>query len=200
MPKTVSVQLAQDWIDDKPVTGVHKLGEHVYVTCNPDSLHQGYRTHLWALKNRTVNAIVVPDRRTVTPPHAMSQLMDELDRSDQPRQELHKVNGEYEFVDVPCKIWKLAPVEVFLPEFQYCDLATLASHSLPVLERYAQHLIRRYRTSTSESKTKSIDRDWIRMICRMSNLGLNTGEERNNANQLLEQRRLVALAKNRLCQ
>ena len=111
--KITPVTIAQQWIDDLLPPGQHKLGEFVLLSCTPDSLHQGNNTHLWAIKNRSVNAIIVPDRRTVSPPAAMSELMEELNRADRQRQTLQK-NGyhdEWDWVDVPCKIWKVAPVD-----------------------------------------------------------------------------------------
>lgn len=194
------IQLAQDWIDDKPVTGVHKLGQYVYLSCNPDTLHLGHHTHVWAIKNRNVNALIIPDRRTVTPASCMMEIVEQLNRADQQRQELRKVSDAYDWYDVPCKIWKVAPVDQLLPELQHCDLATLAQHSLPVLDRYAEHLIRRYVRIKSDKDVAEVDRDWIRLVCRYSNLGLSSDPDRQIANQKLEDKRLITIAKNRLRQ
>ena len=185
--KLKPIEIAHAWIDDRLASDTFKLGEHVLLTCDPDTLHLGNRTHLWAAKNRNVNAIIIPDRRTVTPPSAMHEIMLQLDKADQQRRELRKINDEYDWHDVECKIWKVAPVDRLLPELLTCDLATLAVHALPVLDRHSEHLIRRY----ARASANDVDPHWVRLISQYISLGLTSSHQG---------RRIVAIAKNRLRQ
>ena len=191
--KDKTLQFIHDWIDDLPVPSSMKLGECVLLSCTPDALHLGHHTHLWAAKNRVANAIVLPDRRTVTPPAAMAEIMRQLNEADTQRQDLQRINDEWDWVDVPCKIWKLAPVDRFLPELLTCDLATLAQNALPVLTRHAQHLIRRYVKTGDDASVREVDREWKLLSIRYGNLGLVLGND-------MESKRLVTIAKNRLRQ
>jgi hypothetical protein len=170
-----------------------KLGECVLLSCTPDALHLGHHTHLWAAKNRVANAIVLQDRRTLMPPSAMAEIMDQLNKADTQRQELQCINDEWDWVDVPCKIWKIAPVDRFLPELSTCDLATLAQNALPVLTRHAQHLIRRYVKTSDDAGVWEVDQEWKNLSIRYGNLGLVLGDD-------MESKRLVTIAKNRLRQ
>jgi hypothetical protein len=123
----------------------------------------------------------------------MSEMMEELNRADRQRKTLQK-NGyhdEWDWVDVPCKIWKVAPVDEFLPQLSTCDLATLSSYSRPVLDRYVEHLLRRYRMVKGPKQVEDVDTDWNLLNLKYSNLNLVISEHHVT-------KRMVNIAKARL--
>lgn len=182
--------LATDWVDDKPVTpALYRIDHDLVLSVGPDSLHVGRGAHFVAVKNRTADALVLPDFTAVRLAGRLHDLQDAFSARHENR--FRWVNGgegiyvkEY---DEDSKTWAIAHVDAFLPDMQTCDLATLRVYSLPVLARYAAGLVRKY----SRSPRSNVDAFWHQLVSKYESLGAAVPED-------LAQQRLSAIARQRL--
>jgi len=190
---------ALKWIDDK----IHDSGTHMVgrlsLQYTPDTLHLGRGTHAIAYKNRVVGAMVLPDMESVRFHGNFETLHDRLFRCWTPRKELRRLgnksdgSAEYGWYDLPGLVWPLAPVDQLCPSLQHCDLATLQHRSFPVLQRWAERLVRRYARAKNSQDLDSITREWIEVVQHFGALQLTIPET-------LLHKRTVVLAKVRLTQ
>ena len=171
---------AVKWTDDQiHESGIHMVGR-LSLQYTPDTLHLGRGTHPIAYKNRTVNAMVVPDLEAVKFPDNFEALFERLRRCWAPRRELLRTSkptpenpgGGWGWNDLPGLVWPLAPVDVLCPSLQHCDLATLQHRSLPVLTRWCDRLLRRYARAENSQSLDSITRDWDELVQHFDSLRL----------------------------
>ena len=194
-----------DWLNNKVTkSGTLNIDGRI-LQYSPESLYLGYGTYLFAIKNRHLNFLVIPDFQVIKSPPTFEELSLNLNGAWKTRTTQtysRSPSGELlsEHLKVPDSVaWPIAPVDILAPSLQSCDLATLQKASGPVLKRWVDALLRQYSRMgqyhrdghATELYLKGMDLKWETVKKHLVSLGLKIDPSK-------ETKRKVSIAKAQL--